>query len=46
MNISPPGGSTETHNALVALGIPEGFIALDVVPLLQQAVVLAANLIT
>jgi hypothetical protein len=43
--ISPPGSDTQIQNALAALGTPNGFIAYDVIPLLQQAVVLAANLI-
>lgn len=43
--ISPPGSPTAIQNALNALGTPNGFIAYDIVPLLQQAVVLAANLI-
>ena len=46
MTVSPPGSPTQIQNALTALGTPEGFIAYDVIPLLQQAVVLAANLAT
>lgn len=45
MTVSPPADSTAIQNALNALGTPQGFIAYDVIPLLQQAVVLAANLI-
>lgn len=45
MTISPVADSAAVQTALDALGIPEGFIAMDNVPLLQQAVVLAANLI-
>lgn len=43
--ISPVGSPTAIQNALNALGTPNGFIAYDEIQLLQQAVVLAANLI-
>lgn len=42
--VSPVGSTTAIQNALNALGTPNGFVAYDIVPLLQQAVVLAANL--
>lgn len=45
MTVSQVGDNTAIQNALNALGTPQGFIAYDMVPLLQQAVVLAANLI-
>lgn len=45
MTVSQVGDTTAIQNALNALGTPQGFIAYDMIPLLQQAVVLAANLI-
>lgn len=45
MTVSPVADNTAIQNALNALGTPQGFIAYDMIPLLQQAVVLAANLI-
>lgn len=43
MNVSPVASSTKVQSALSNLGIPEGFIANDVVPLLQQLVVALGN---
>ena len=46
MIVSPFSDATAVQTALDALGVPDGIIAMDTVPLLQQAVILAANLIS
>lgn len=43
MSVSPVASSAKIQSALDNLGIPQGFIAYDTVPLLQQLVVAAGN---
>ena len=43
MNVSPVASSDKVQSALTNLGIPDGFVANDVVPLLQQLVVALGN---
>ena len=43
MNVSPVASSEKVQSALTNLGIPDGFVAYDVVPLLQQLVVALGN---
>ena len=43
MSVSPVASSAKIQSALTNLGIPDGFIAYDTVPLLQQLVVASGN---
>lgn len=43
MSVSPVASSAKIQSALDNLGIPQGFIAYDTVPLLQQLVVASGN---
>lgn len=46
MTVSPVASSEKIQTALTNLGTPNGFIAYDIVPLLQQLVVALGNIPT
>ena len=43
MSVSPVASSDKIQTALTNLGVPNGFIAYDTVPLLQQLVIALGN---
>lgn len=44
MTVSPVASAEKIQTALTNLGTPDGFIAYDIVPLLQQLVVALGNI--